>query len=46
MDHPLADLPDRLRLPLAFDPAPLAADLAAFAGADWTRPRARPIRSG
>ncbi len=37
MDHPLADLPDRLRLPLAFDPAPLAADLAAFAGADWTR---------
>lgn len=37
MAHPLDDLPDRLRLPLAFDPAPLAADLAAFAESDWTR---------
>jgi hypothetical protein len=37
MAHPLHDLPDRLRLPLAFDPAPLAADLAAFAESDWTR---------
>ena len=33
----LAGLPDRIRLPLAFDPAPLAADLAAFAEDDWTR---------
>lgn len=30
-------LPDRIRLPMDFDPAPLAADLAAFAEADWTR---------
>jgi hypothetical protein len=37
MDHPLDHLPDRLRLPLRFDPAPLAADLAAFEEADWTR---------
>jgi Aspartyl/Asparaginyl beta-hydroxylase len=37
MDHPLDDLPDRLLLPLRFDPAPLAADLAAFGEADWTR---------
>jgi hypothetical protein len=28
--------PDRLKLPVAFDPAPLAADLAALAGAPWT----------
>lgn len=27
--------PDRVRLPLAFDPARLAADLAAFEGDDW-----------
>ncbi|HTU10247.1 MAG TPA: aspartyl/asparaginyl beta-hydroxylase domain-containing protein [Allosphingosinicella sp.] len=33
----LDDLPDRFRLPLDFDPAPLAADLAAFGEADWTR---------
>ena len=33
----LAGLPDRVRLPLAFDPTPLAADLAAFAEGDWTR---------
>jgi hypothetical protein len=37
MAHPLDDLPDRLRLPLAFDPAPLAADLRAFAESDWVR---------
>jgi len=30
-------LPDRIRLPIRFDPAPLAADLAAFGEADWTR---------
>jgi Aspartyl/Asparaginyl beta-hydroxylase len=30
-------LPDRIRLPMDFDPAPLAADLAAFGEADWTR---------
>lgn len=30
-------LPDRIRLPMAFDPAPLAADLAGFGEADWTR---------
>lgn len=29
-------LPDRVRLPLAFDPAPLAAELARFAEGDWT----------
>jgi hypothetical protein len=29
--------PDRLKLPVAFDPAGLAADLAALAGAPWTR---------
>ena len=29
-------LPDRIRLPFAIDPAPLAADLAAFAESDWT----------
>lgn len=37
MTHPLDGLPDRIRLPLAFDPAPLAADLAAFGESDWTR---------
>ena len=37
MSHPLDGLPDRVRLPLAFDPAPLAADLAGFAEGDWTR---------
>jgi hypothetical protein len=30
-------LPDRIRLPLEFDPAPLTADLARFDAADWTR---------
>jgi hypothetical protein len=34
---PLAGLPDRVRLPLAFDPAPLAAELVAFGEADWIR---------
>jgi hypothetical protein len=34
---PLAGLPDRVRLPLAFDPAPLAADLAAFGEEEWIR---------
>jgi hypothetical protein len=29
--------PDRLRLPLAFDPARLAADLARLEAAEWTR---------
>ena len=29
--------PDRLKLPLAFDPTGLAADLAALAAATWTR---------
>lgn len=28
--------PDRMRLPLAFDPAPLAADIAALERGDWT----------
>ncbi|MBN8810542.1 MULTISPECIES: aspartyl/asparaginyl beta-hydroxylase domain-containing protein [unclassified Sphingomonas] len=28
--------PDRVRLPLAFDPAPLAADIAALERGDWT----------
>lgn len=37
MTHPLDGFPDRIRLPLAFDPAPLAADLAAFGESDWTR---------
>ena len=37
MTHPLDGFPDRIRLPLAFDPAPLAADLAAFEEGDWTR---------
>lgn len=31
------DTPDRVRLPLDFDPAPLAADVAAFAEEAWTR---------
>ena len=30
------DLPDRIRLPLAFDPAPLAADLDRFDESEWT----------
>ena len=30
-------LPDRIRLPFAFDPAPLAADLAALGQAEWIR---------
>lgn len=30
-----AQYPDRVRLPLAFDPARLAADLAALDGTDW-----------
>jgi hypothetical protein len=29
-------LPDRIRLPLDFDPSPLAADLARFGADDWT----------
>jgi hypothetical protein len=37
MSDPLAGLPDRVRLPLAFDPAPLAADLAAFGEGEWIR---------
>ena len=31
----LSALPDRLKLPLRFDPAPLAAEVAAIAEADW-----------
>ena len=30
------ELPDRIRLPLAFDPARLRADLNALAGESWT----------
>ncbi len=30
-------VPDRVRLPLTFDPAALAADLAAHAATPWTR---------
>ena len=30
-------IPDRVRLPLAFNPEPLVADLAAIAPEDWTR---------
>ena len=37
MLDPFAGLPDRLRLPLDFDPAPLAADLEAFAEEEWIR---------
>jgi hypothetical protein len=37
MSDPLAGLPDRIRLPLAFDPGPLAAALAAFAEGEWVR---------
>jgi hypothetical protein len=36
MSDPLARLPDRVRLPLRFDVAPLAADVAAFAQSDWS----------
>lgn len=32
----LTSLPDRVRLPFALDPAPLAADVARFEEADWT----------
>ena len=35
-DESRSDLPDRIRLPFAFDPAPLAADLACFVESDWT----------
>jgi len=34
---PGTELPDRLRLKLRIDPAPLAADLARFEEGDWTR---------
>lgn len=37
MSDPLGHLPDRVRLPLAVDPAPLAADLAAFGQEQWIR---------
>lgn len=37
MPDRLAGLPDRIRLPLVFDPVPLAADLASFGEDDWTR---------
>jgi aspartyl/asparaginyl beta-hydroxylase len=36
-----APIPDRVRLPFAFDPAPLAADLAQIAAGDWIRHVAR-----
>jgi hypothetical protein len=36
MSDPLDGLPDRVRLPLTFEPAPLVADLAAFGEDDWT----------
>lgn len=32
---PVPEYPDRVRLPLAFDPARLAADLAALDGTEW-----------
>jgi hypothetical protein len=32
---PLAELPDRLRLPLAFDPARMAAEVEQIAASDW-----------
>ncbi|MEZ0244765.1 MAG: aspartyl/asparaginyl beta-hydroxylase domain-containing protein [Sphingomonas sp.] len=35
LPEPQAEFPDRVRLPLAFDPARLAADLAALDGTDW-----------
>ena len=35
-DEARSDLPDRIRLPLAFDPAPLAADLDRFDESEWT----------
>jgi hypothetical protein len=37
MSDPLGHLPDRVRLPLAVDPAPLAADLAGFGQGEWIR---------
>lgn len=37
MDDPFAGLPDRIRLPLDFDPAPLAADVEVFAEEEWVR---------
>lgn len=37
MSDPLAGLPDRVRLPLAFDPAPLRAALAAYGEGEWVR---------
>jgi hypothetical protein len=33
--NPIAEYPDRVRLPLAFDAARLAADLATLDGTDW-----------
>ena len=36
-DESPIDLPDRIRLPFAFDPASLAADLGQFGERDWTR---------
>ena len=33
--RPMRPVPDRLRLPLSFDPAPLAAEVAALASHDW-----------
>src|ERR1051325_4139868 len=36
MPPALAALPDRIRLPLAFDAAAMAADLACFEESDWT----------
>ena len=35
LPEPVAQYPDRVRLPLVFDPARLAADLAALDGTDW-----------
>jgi hypothetical protein len=37
MQDQLNRLPDRVRLPLVFDPRPLQADLAMFEEGDWTR---------
>lgn len=34
--HAQSVLPDRVRLPFAFDPEPLAADIAALERGDWT----------
>jgi hypothetical protein len=36
MSDPIARMPYRVRLPLRFDVAPLAADVAAFAESDWS----------